>query len=72
MGFKTEPGRELKLLAAMPGTTRELIRRTGLPRSWVQGALRQLTIEGSVRRETRWFGSLSYTYVYRRAFEPKT
>jgi transcription initiation factor IIE alpha subunit len=52
------------LWAALPGTTRELVAKTGLYVKRVRALLRVWQDEGAVEQKTRHFGSLAYTFVY--------
>jgi hypothetical protein len=53
-----------RVLRVLPGTTRDLCRRTGYSPTKVRRVIRCGITLGVVRRGTRWSGNNSYTFVY--------
>ena len=54
------------VLDALPGTTRDIVQRTGLSPSSIRRLLRTLIDKRIVESRTRWIGPLAHTNVYRR------
>jgi len=67
MRLDTGADRARRIWQSLPGTSREISRKTNVPLRTVQRYLAAWEARRWVVRATRWYGTLRHTYVYRQA-----
>jgi transposase len=58
-----------RIAAALPGTSADISRRSGVGIGTVRRYLRAWKANGEVRQCTRWIGKNAYTFVYKAVAE---